>query len=43
MEIDREATEPETETTADGGLNRLALPGAADLEEDELIAPPAQP
>jgi hypothetical protein len=37
VELEPEQSEPETETTVDGGLNRLTLPGMADLEEDEVI------
>jgi hypothetical protein len=39
MELDTEESEPETEASVDGGLNRLTLPGMADVEEDELIVP----
>jgi hypothetical protein len=38
-ELETEETEPDTEVTADGGLSRLSLPGTAELEEDELVAP----
>ena len=34
-----EVDEPDVETTMDGGLCRLELPGLADLEDDEVVAP----
>jgi hypothetical protein len=42
MATDREHTEqaePDVETTMDGGLCRLDVPGATELEEDEVVAP----
>jgi hypothetical protein len=34
-----EQAEPDLETTMDGGLCRLDVPGATELEEDEVVAP----
>jgi hypothetical protein len=34
-----EQTEPQVETTMDGGLCRLDVPGATEFEEDEVVAP----
>jgi hypothetical protein len=34
-----ERTEPDAETTMDGGLCRLDAPGVTELENDELVAP----
>jgi hypothetical protein len=34
-----EKEERDVEATMDGGLCRLELPGLADLEDDEVVAP----
>jgi hypothetical protein len=34
-----EREEPEVETTMDGGLARLELPGLASIEGDDIVAP----
>ena len=34
-----ERAEPDVETTMDGGLCRLDVPGATELEDDEVVAP----
>ena len=34
-----EPAEPDVETTMDGGLCRLDVPGATEFEEDEVVAP----
>jgi len=34
-----EQAEPDVETTMDGGLCRLDVPGVAELEGDEVAAP----
>jgi len=34
-----EQAEPDVETTMDGGLCRLDVPGAMELEEDEVVSP----
>ena len=34
-----EQAEADVETTMDGGLCRLDVPGATELEEDEVVAP----
>jgi hypothetical protein len=34
-----ERAEPDVETTMDGGLCRMDVPGATELEEDEVVAP----
>jgi hypothetical protein len=34
-----EQTEPQVETTMDGGLCRLDAPGVTELEDDEILAP----
>jgi hypothetical protein len=42
MATDIESTEtavPDQEASMDGGLCRLQLPGLADLDEDEVVAP----
>jgi hypothetical protein len=35
----KERTEPERDTSMDGGLCRLDPPGLANLDDDELAAP----
>ena len=42
MATDTERTEhaePDVETTMDGGLCRLDVPGVTELEDDEVVAP----
>jgi hypothetical protein len=34
-----ERAEPDVETTMDGGLCRLDVPGVEELEDDEVVAP----
>jgi hypothetical protein len=34
-----EPAEPDVETTMDGGLCRLDVPGATEFEEDDVLAP----
>ena len=34
-----EKEEPDVETTMDGGLARLELPGLASIEGDDVVAP----
>jgi len=34
-----EKEEPDVEASMDGGLCRLDLPGLADLDDDEVVAP----
>jgi hypothetical protein len=38
-----EGEEADVEATVDGGLCRLELPGAPDVEEDEAVAPRHEP
>jgi hypothetical protein len=35
----KERTEPDGDTSMDGGLCRLDPPGLADLDDDEVVAP----
>jgi hypothetical protein len=35
----KEGTEPDRDTSMDGGLCRLDPPGLADLDDDEVVAP----
>jgi hypothetical protein len=34
-----ERAEPDVETTMDGGLCRLDVPGVTELDDDEVVAP----